>query len=431
MRVLTTTRPDFPSVLEALLGSRSEPAPSEAVLARVRGIIADVRSNGDEALIRLTRELDRWDGQELVLPTRLLHEAREQLPARVVADLVLARDRIAAVHRRQRERDVELDAEDGVYLAQRHVPLRRVGLYVPGGTAAYPSSVLMSAVPAKVAGVDEVIMVTPTPDGVVNPVVLAAAALAGVDRVVRIGGAQAVAARAYGTASVPRVDKIVGPGNTWVATAKREVFGAVGIDSIAGPSELCVVATPDGGASPRVLAADLLSQAEHDPAAMVSFLSPDAALVEAVVAECREQARALPRAAIAEASLRDFGIAVVTRSLEEALDLAERIAPEHLELVVPHAERLAGRFRSAGAIFCGPHTPEAVGDYLAGANHVLPTNGTARFFSPLGTSDFMRRTNVIRFNRQAIERLGPPTIRLAELEGLEGHARSVRFRLEP
>ncbi len=413
MRVLTTTRPDFPSVLEALLGSRSEPAPSEAVLARVRGIIADVRSNGDEALIRLTRELDRWDGQELVLPTRLLHEAREQLPARVVADLVLARDRIAAFHRRQRERDVELDAEDGVYLAQRHVPLRRVGLYVPGGTAAYPSSVLMSAVPAKVAGVDEVIMVTPTPDGVVNPVVLAAAALA------------------YGTASVPRVDKIVGPGNTWVATAKREVFGAVGIDSIAGPSELCVVATPDGGASPRVLAADLLSQAEHDPAAMVSFLSPDAALVEAVVAECREQARALPRAAIAEASLRDFGIAVVTRSLEEALDLAERIAPEHLELVVPHAERLAGRFRSAGAIFCGPHTPEAVGDYLAGANHVLPTNGTARFFSPLGTSDFMRRTNVIRFNRQAIERLGPPTIRLAELEGLEGHARSVRFRLEP
>lgn len=431
MRVLTTTRPDFPSVLEALLGSRSEPAPSEAVLARVRGIIADVRSNGDEALIRLTRELDRWDGQELVLPTRLLHEAREQLPARVVADLVLARDRIAAFHRRQRERDVELDAEDGVYLAQRHVPLRRVGLYVPGGTAAYPSSVLMSAVPAKVAGVDEVIMVTPTPDGVVNPVVLAAAALAGVDRVVRIGGAQAVAALAYGTASVPRVDKIVGPGNTWVATAKREVFGAVGIDSIAGPSELCVVATPDGGASPRVLAADLLSQAEHDPAAMVSFLSPDAALVEAVVAECREQARALPRAAIAEASLRDFGIAVVTRSLEEALDLAERIAPEHLELVVPHAERLAGRFRSAGAIFCGPHTPEAVGDYLAGANHVLPTNGTARFFSPLGTSDFMRRTNVIRFNRQAIERLGPPTIRLAELEGLEGHARSVRFRLEP
>jgi histidinol dehydrogenase len=432
MRLLDSTQPGFHEALSQCLESRADPAPAGDMVGRVRAIIDAVRTGGDTALVALTRELDRFDPgspEGLIVSAEERAAALEAVGPVVRADLQCAHDRIAVFHRRQREPSWSFETEDGVRLAQRTIPLRRVGLYVPGGTASYPSSVLMNAVPAKVAGVDELVMVTPTPDGRLNAAVIAAAAIAGVDRIVRVGGAQAVAALAFGTTLVPRVDKIVGPGNAWVATAKREVFGRVGIDSIAGPSELCVVATRDGGASAALIAADLLSQAEHDPLAMVSLLSPDRGFIDEIIAEVHRQAAALPRHAIATASVRDFGLAIVTRSLDEALTLSDLIAPEHLELVIPDAERHAETIRSAGAIFCGPHTPEAVGDYIAGPNHVLPTNGTARFFSPLGVQDFVRRTNIVRFSAQGLAELGPAVVRLAELEGLEAHAASVRRRL--
>jgi histidinol dehydrogenase len=430
--VLDAAAPDFESRFGPLLASRDDSAPHAALLERVRGILGAIERDGDAALLALTAELDRWqptDIHGLRVTAAERDAALDRIGRTARQDLQLAHDRIATFHRRQRERDWSYETEDGVYLAQRTIPLRRVGLYAPGGLAAYPSSVLMNAVPARVAGVDDVVLVSPTPDGRLNDAVIAAAAIAGIDEIYRIGGAQAVAALAFGTQSIGKVDAIVGPGNAWVATAKREVFGRVRIDAIAGPSELCVVATRAGGASAAVLAADLLSQAEHDELAMVSLLGPERDFLGEIVAEVQVQAAALPRAAIAQASVARYGVAVVTRSVDEALALAERIAPEHLELVIPDAERHAATFRSAGAIFCGPNTPEALGDYIAGPNHVLPTNGTARFFSPLGVSDFVKRSNVIRVSREGLATLGPPTVRLAELEGLEGHAASVRRRL--
>ena len=432
MRLLDSAEPGFDAQLSALLASRHDPAVDGSVEARVREIVAEVRAEGDAALVRLTRELDRADVStmaELEVGREERRAALATVGDQVIDDLRLAAERIRIFHARQLEESWSLETEDGVKLGHRVVPLRAVGVYVPGGTAAYPSSVLMNVIPARVAGVDEVVMVTPAPGGVLPPAVLAAAEIAGVDRVFRLGGAQAVAALTWGTETVPRVDKIVGPGNQWVATAKRQVFGAVDIDMIAGPSELCVVATPGGGASPAILAADLLSQAEHDPRAMVSFVSPDRGLVAAVMAEVAAQAAKLPRAVIAEASVRDLGCAVVCASVDEALEVADRIAPEHLELVIEDAERYAETIRNAGAIFCGPHTPEAVGDYVAGPNHVLPTNGTARFSSALGVYDFVKRINVIRFSAEGLRALGPATMRLAELEGLHAHADSVRRRL--
>lgn len=433
MKILNAADSDFAGQLRRTLAARHDPAIDRSVEERVAGIIESVKDQGDAALIRWTNDLDRRDVtsiDQLEVSSETIAAARETVGAQVLADLTLAANRIRTFHLRQRESSWAYETEDGVYLGHRTVPLRVVGLYVPGGTAAYPSSVLMNAVPARVAGVDQVVMVTPAPDGVVPPAVLAAASIAGVDKVFSIGGAQAIAALAHGTQTVPRVDKIVGPGNQWVASAKRQVFGLVDIDMIAGPSEVCVVATWDGGATPAQLAADLLSQAEHDTQAMASFVSPERDLVEAVLAEVYSQAAALPRSKIAEASIRDWGLAVVTRTLEEALEIAESIAPEHLELVIPGALEAAQSFRSAGAIFCGPHTPEAVGDYIAGPNHVLPTNGTARFASPLGVYDFVKHVNVLRFSQQGIQTLGPPTARLADLEGLAGHAGSVRRRLE-
>jgi len=430
--VLDATAPDFESRFGPLLESRADSAPDSAMLERVRDILGAIQRSGDAALLSLTAELDRWQPsqiQGLRVTVAERDAALERIGRTARQDLQLAHDRITTFHRRQRERDWSFETEDGVYLAQRTIPLRRVGLYAPGGLAAYPSSVLMNAVPARVAGVDELVLVSPTPDGRLNDAVIAAAAIAGIDEIYRIGGAQAVAALAFGTKTIAKVDAIVGPGNAWVATAKREVFGRVRIDAIAGPSELCVVATRAGGASAALLAADLLSQAEHDELAMVSLLGPERDFLEEIVAEVKVQAAALPRAAIAQASVARYGVAVHTRSVDDALALAERIAPEHLELVIPDAERHAATFRSAGAIFCGPNTPEALGDYIAGPNHVLPTNGTARFFSPLGVSDFVKRSNVIRVSRAALATLGPPTVRLAELEGLEGHAASVRRRL--
>ncbi len=433
MHTLDTRQSDFDTRFELFLSSRNDPEPDSSVETRVREIVSAVRQDGDDALMRLTQELDHWTPthpNELRASEAEIANACDTVGAIVLDDLRLAAERIEQFHRRQRESNWHLETEDGILLGQRTVPLQAAGLYVPGGTAAYPSSVLMNAVPARVAGVQRLVMVTPTPHGVVNPVVLAAAHIAGVDDVFRIGGAQAVAALANGTATVPRVDKIVGPGNQWVATAKRQVFGQVAIDSIAGPSEICVVASPEGGATPDELAADLLSQAEHDAKAMSVFVTSDEPLMKAVQAAMERQLDTLPRAAIARAALRDYGLCILTRNDQDSIAIANRIAPEHLELVLENPLMWAEKITTAGAIFCGPHTPEAVGDYIAGPNHVLPTNGTARFFSPLGVYDFTKRLNVIRFSREGLKTLGPATARLADLEGLDAHANSVRLRLQ-
>ncbi len=433
MRRLDYRHPNFEAELTALLSSRHDPSVNPDVELRVRSILSDVKNGGDRALVRWTAELDRTNATsmaDLTVVGDRLTAARERLGSRLVADLEVAAERIRVFHQRQAEASWSLTTEDGVRLGHRVVPLAAVGVYVPGGTAAYPSSVLMNVIPAKVAGVERIVMVTPAPDGQVSDGVLAAADIAGVDELYLVGGAQAVGALAYGTETIARVDSIVGPGNQWVATAKRQVFGICDIDMIAGPSELCVVATRDGGATVGQLAADLLSQAEHDTKAMVSFVSDDDGFVGEVCAEVERQAAALPRAAIAQASVRDFGVAITTPDLDIALAIADRIAPEHLELVIPDALAASERIRNAGAIFVGPHTPEAIGDYIAGPNHVLPTNGTARFSSALGVYDFVKRINVIRFTESALAELGPPTVRLAQLEGLEGHAESVRLRLK-
>ncbi|MFT5430255.1 MAG: histidinol dehydrogenase [Myxococcota bacterium] len=431
MKKLDSRTSSFAAELDAIIGARQNPGAPGDVTATVHRIIADVRDRGDEALVEYTRKFDRSQvsAGELLIDRAARKAALAEVGPEVEADLRLAAKRIEVFHRRQKESSWSFETEDGIRLAQRVVPLRAVGVYVPGGTASYPSSVLMNVIPARVAGVDRIVMVTPAPDDELAPVVLAAAEIAGVDEVVRVGGAQAVAALAYGTERVPRVDKIVGPGNQWVAEAKRQVFGRVDIDMIAGPSELCVVATRSGGATVEQLAADLLSQAEHDTEAMVSLLSDDETLIDEVMAAVERQAAALPRAAIAQASIADYGVAILVGDIDEAMAIAERIAPEHLELVLPDADARAETVRNAGAVFCGPHTPEAIGDYLAGPNHVLPTNGTARFSSPLGVYDFVKRLNVIRFSRAGLQALGPVAARLADLEGLTAHAESVRTRL--
>jgi histidinol dehydrogenase len=360
-----------------------------------------------------------------------LDEARAALRALPAAEreaLEFAASRIRDFHERQRQDSWRVE-KDGTVLGQQVTPLDRVGLYVPGGKAAYPSSVLMSAVAAKVAGVGELVMTTPTPGGSLNAAVLAAAALAGVDRIVRVGGAQAVAALAFGTATVPAVDKIVGPGNAYVAAAKRRVFGRVGIDMVAGPSEVLVVA--DASANADWVAMDLFSQAEHDEIAQAILVSPDAALIERVAASMRRQIEGLPRRAIVEASLAARGALIRVRDLDEACEIANRIAPEHLELAVADPERLLAKIRHAGAIFLGHHASESLGDYCAGPNHVLPTSRTARFSSPLGVYDFQKRSSVIGVTPEAARRLGKAAATLARAEGLEAHARSAEWRMKP
>jgi histidinol dehydrogenase len=342
--------------------------------------------------------------------------------------LELAADRIRTFHERQRQDSWRVAESDGTVLGQQVTPLDRVGLYVPGGKAAYPSSVLMSAVAAKVAGVPELVMVTPSPGGELNPSVLAAAALAGVDRIVRVGGAQAVAALAFGTACVPAVDKIVGPGNAYVAAAKRRVFGRVGIDMVAGPSEVLVIA--DSSAHPDWIAMDLFAQAEHDEMAQAILLTPDARLADAVQASMRASLDAMPRRAIIAASLAARGAIIQVRDLDEACELANRVAPEHLELAVADPEALLPKIRHAGAIFLGHHACESLGDYCAGPNHVLPTSRTARFSSPLGVYDFQKRSSVIRVSAQGARTLGRVAATLARAEGLEAHARSAELRDE-
>jgi len=410
------------------ISERGETTPV-GILQTVEAILADVRERGDAALCEYTERFDRLklDATTLEVSTAEIEQALAAVDRETLATLQLAADRIATFHRRQKEETWLTDDEPDIRLGQMVTPLDRVGIYVPGGKAAYPSSVLMNAVPAKVAGVGEIIMVVPMPDGVVNPYVLAAAHIAGVDRIFKIGGAQAVAALAYGTASIPKVDKITGPGNIYVATAKRLVFGTVDIDMIAGPSEILVI--NDGSGEPAHIAADLLSQAEHDELAASILITTDEAFGRRVVDELESQLVLLSRAAIARQSINNYGAVIVARDLAEAAEFSNRIAPEHLELAVAEPFELLPQIRHAGAIFLGHNTPEAAGDYLAGPNHTLPTGGTARFFSPLGTDDFVKKSSLISFSKEGLERLGKSIVRIAELEGLEAHAKSVSIRL--
>lgn len=399
-----------------------------AVERQVASIIAAVRREGDAALLRYTK---RFDGvtltrRELRVGNNEIDKAMAEVPVATLRALKRAHARIVKFHRHQVERGYD-QREPGIRVGVRVVPLERVGVYVPGGRAAYPSSVLMNVVPAKVAGVSDITVVTPPSPQGVSPEVLAAARIAGADRIVRVGGAQAVAALAYGTASIARVDKVVGPGNVFVATAKRLVFGAVGIDMIAGPTEVLVIA--DGSARASFVAADMLAQAEHDPQAAAVCISTSRGLAESVSVELASQLAELPRRSVAARSLGRYGTIVVVDSLDRALELANDIAPEHLELFVRNPRRLLPSIRNAGAVFVGEYSTEPVGDYAAGPNHVLPTGGSARFSSPLGVYDFVKRMSIIETTRSGLERLAPTVERLAASEGLDGHALAVSRRL--
>jgi len=395
----------------------------------VAEIIADVRARGDAAVLEYTRKFDRveTDAKGLRIADGERRAAAEKVPAAQREALSFAAKRIETFHRELMPQDVDFTDYTGTRLGARYRPIDSVGVYVPGGTAAYPSSVLMNAIPAKVAGVERLVMTVPTPDGVLNPLVLAAAHMAGIDEIYRVGGAQAVAALAYGTATIAPVDKIVGPGNAYVAAAKRRVFGRVGIDMIAGPSEILVVADRDN--DPAWIAADLLSQAEHDEAAQAILITDDAAFAATVENAVARHLQRLPRSEIAGASWRQNGAIIVVGNWDEALPLIDRIAPEHLELAIEDPHGLAQRVRHAGAIFLGRHTPEAIGDYIAGPNHVLPTARSARFASGLGVLDFMKRTTLVGCDPASLAVLGPPAIRLAEAEGLDAHALSLALRL--
>ncbi|MGZ8367118.1 MAG: histidinol dehydrogenase [Rhodoplanes sp.] len=424
---LNTREPGFDERFRAFLTTKRET--SQDIEAMVRAIIADVVARGDRALIDLTLKFDRVDLSDvgLRIPAAEIEAAVDRCSAAQLAALGLARDRIEAYHRRQLPHDERFTDPIGVELGHRWRPVAAAGLYVPGGTAAYPSSVLMNAVPAKVAGVARLVMVVPAPGGALNPLVLAAARLAGVDEIYRIGGAQAVAALAYGTETIAPVDKIVGPGNAYVAAAKRLVFGKVGIDMIAGPSEVLIIA--DREANPDWIAADLLAQAEHDAAAQAILMTDDDELAEDVERAVAAQLATLPRSEIAAASWRDYGAIIRVGGLDEAPALVDALAPEHLEIVARNGEQLAEAVRHAGAIFIGQHTPEAIGDYVAGSNHVLPTARSARFSSGLGVLDFMKRTAILKCGPDQLAALGPAAIALAEAEGLEAHARSVAIWL--
>jgi len=429
MRRLRTSDGDFDARLTELLAF--ETTQDAQVDATVASILADVRARGDAALLEHTRRLDRVAAAnmaELEIHARACKEALAGLPATQREALSTAAERVRIYHEQQRAQSWSFRDADGNELGQQITPLDRVGVYVPGGKAAYPSSVIMNVVPAKVAGVREVIMAVPTPGGERNPLVLAAAALCGVDRVFAIGGAQAVGAMAYGTGTVPAVDKIVGPGNAYVAAAKRRVFGLVGIDMVAGPSEILVVA--DARNDPDWVAMDLFSQAEHDEVAQAILLAPDAAFLDAVEASIERELPGMPRRDVIAASLERRGALIHVRDLDEACEIVNRIAPEHLELAVEDPEALLPKIRHAGAIFLGRYASEALGDYCAGPNHVLPTSRTARFSSPLGVYDFQKRSSVIRISRAGALRLGKIAAELARGEGLTAHARSAELRMK-
>jgi histidinol dehydrogenase len=429
VRRLKSSQADFDQQLDAMLAWES--VSDKAVNERVDEIIAQVRANGDEAVVELTNRFDRTSVSEmsqLEMSKARLQQALEAISPEQRKALEVAADRVRSYHERQLSHSWQYEEADGTLLGQKVTPMDRVGIYVPGGKAAYPSSVLMNAMPAKVAGVEEIIMVVPTPDGVINEMVLAAAAIAGVDRVFTIGGAQAVAALAYGTQTVPRVDKIVGPGNIYVATAKRAVFGAVGIDMIAGPSEILVIC--DGKTDPDWVAMDLFSQAEHDEDAQPILIATDAAYIDRVEQSIAKLLPTLEREQIISASLADRALLIEVADLDEAAALSNRIAPEHLELSVEDPVALTEKIKHAGAIFMGRYTAEALGDYCAGPNHVLPTSGTARFSSPLGVYDFQKRSSLIMFSSDGASEMGKVASVLARGEGLTAHARSAEYRIK-
>ena len=425
---LHTAEPGFETDFAALLGAKREEAVD--VDDSVRAIIADVRARGDAALIELTARFDRLEltSDRLAFTADEIAEHAARVPADQRAALELAAARIRAYHERQMPADARWTDGAGASLGWRFTPVASAGLYVPGGLASYPSSVLMNAIPARVAGVERLVICAPTPDGVANPLVLLAAQLSGVDTVYRLGGAQAVAALAHGTETVRPVDMITGPGNAYVAAAKRQVFGRVGIDMIAGPSEIVVIADADN--DPDWIALDLLSQAEHDAAAQSILITDDAKFGRAVAAAVEGRLQTLARRAIAGASWRDHGAVIVTRDLAEAAALSDRLAPEHLEICTADPEALLGRIRHAGAVFLGAWTPEAIGDYVGGPNHVLPTARSARFSSGLSVNDFLKRTTIARMSPEALRAIGPAAETLAQAESLEAHGLSVRARLD-
>ena len=424
---LDASAADFESRFTAFLSTKREV--SEDVDAAVRDIVARVRAEGDAALFEYTRRFDRFDpsGGRMTVTDAEIDAAFAEADPKTIEALTLARDRIASHHARQKPADDLYTDGIGVGLGSRWTAVESAGLYVPGGTASYPSSVLMNALPARVAGVERVVITVPAPGGAVNPLVLVAARLAGVSEIHRVGGAQAIAALAHGTESIRPVVKIVGPGNAYVAAAKRQVFGTVGIDMIAGPSEVLVLA--DATNDPEWIAADLLAQAEHDSGAQSILVTTDAEFGSAVEAAVERQLRLLPRAETAAASWRDFGAVIRVSSFAEALPLVDRIAPEHLELAIDGADDYAAKVRNAGAIFIGRHTPEVIGDYVGGSNHVLPTARSARFSSGLSVLDFMKRTSILKLGAEQLRQLAPAAIALAEAEGLDAHARSVAIRL--
>ena len=424
---LDSAEADFEQRFSDLLAGKRES--SKDVNDTVAGIIADVRARGDEAVVDLTNKFDRAEvtRDTLAFTADEITTAAASVPDHVRTALQTAHDRIKSHHEKQKPQDHVYTDALGVTLGSRWTPVDAVGIYVPGGLASYPSSVLMNAVPARVAGVSRIAMVVPTPNGEINPAILAAAQIAGITEIYRIGGAQAVAALAYGTETIPRVDKVTGPGNAYVATAKRQVFGQVGIDMIAGPSEVLVIA--DRSANPAWVAADLIAQAEHGAGAQSILVTTDAALAGAVEAEVDRQLSLLPKQAIAREGWDEFGAIITVATLDQAAELANRIASEHVELAIDDPQSLLPAIRHAGAIFLGHHTPEAIGDYVGGSNHVLPTARSARFASGLGVLDFMKRTSLLGCTPSALAALAEPAVTIAGVEDLDGHGRSISIRL--
>lgn len=415
--------------LSAYLESR-EAGVDQQMNAKVLDIIEQVRTRKDDALLEYTEKFDHVKLDSLIMSEEEIEAVMSKVDASLIADLKEAAENIACYHEKQLQEGYEIQKEDGVYLGQRVIPLERVGVYVPGGRAAYPSTVLMNVIPAKIAGVKEIVMVTPpSADGSVDPVIAAAAHIAGVTRICKVGGAQAVAALAYGTQSIPRVDKIVGPGNAYVACAKRLVYGKVDIDMIAGPSEILVIA--DKGADPEYVAADMISQAEHDPMASSILITDDETLVEKVEEALQRQSDALPRQEIISQSLSNYGTVMVCDSIEECIEKANAIAPEHLELMVQDARSWLPLVRNAGSVFLGYYTCESIGDYFGGCNHVLPTNGTARFASALSCDSFIKKSSYLHYSKEALQRDGGKIMNIAYHESLDGHANAVKVRMKP
>lgn len=428
MKIFSIREKGFIKILDAIL-KRGESDIAGAEEA-VKAILKDVRQGGDKSLLKYTERFDgvRLKNKELRAPERDMKKAIQKISKNDLNLIKLAAKRIEVFHKRRSAKSWAFSEKDGTILGQMVTPIERVGVYVPGGKAVYPSTVLMNAIPAKIAGVKEIIMVTPPSKNGINPYVLAAAKIAGVDKIYRVGGAQAIAALAYGTKTIPKVDKIVGPGNIYVSTAKRLVYGTVDIDMIAGPSEILII--NDGTGEPSWIAADLLSQAEHDELASSILLTTSEKMARAVSKEVSIQIKRLKRKAIAQSSIDRYGAIIIVKNLVEAADISNRIAPEHLELFVEKPFELLKKVKNAGAIFLGHNTPESFGDYMAGPNHTLPTGGAARFSSPLGVEDFIKRSNIIAFSRKGLERLGKKVVRFTDIEGLDAHGQSVSIRIK-